>query len=315
MRTNNMKKFVFIISLALLFGACERNADIDIPHKNPKLVVHGFLEKNEPIELRIGKSQHILTPRMMWNDLEKFTVKDATVVVYENNVPLTTLVYDPVTYSYKSPDSARIRDGYSYTVKVTAPGFSEAEALSVVPSQSAPAEVDITRDVRINSYGEHMDEVIIKFNDPAGEKNYYLIRVYPTPYGGWESQPVWCVSTTDKDLETIGDHADPLSTDNCYDGGSLLLRDDNFNGNQKLLRFYVNSYNMQENIDPVNGRTYRPYIKLYRITEDRFRYEKSYGVYYQSSGNPFAEPVNVFSNVKNGYGSFSAYTMAVDTLR
>jgi hypothetical protein len=160
-----------------------------------------------------------------------------------------------------------------------------------------------------------MDEITLKFDDPGGEKNYYLVQVYSAGYSGYEGQTVWCVSTTDKDIEAIGENADPLSTDNCFDGGSLLLRDDNFNGTQKQLRFYVNSYYMQEHDDISSNRTWRPYVKVLRITEDYFKYVKSYNVYYNSSDNPFAEPVNVYSNIRNGYGTFSAYTVAVDTLR
>jgi hypothetical protein len=121
------------------------------------------------------------------------------------------------------------------------------------------------------------------------------------------------VSTTDKDIEPIGDNADPFSTDNCYDGNSLLMKDVNFSGKQKVLHFFINSYELQDQTGQ-GGQVYKPYVKVNRITEDYFKYIKSYHVYYNAADNPFAEPANVFSNVLNGYGNFSAYTTVVTTI-
>ena len=169
------------------------------------------------------------------------------------------------------------------------------------------------KNVRTNSYNEQQDEITIKINDPV-ETNFYLVKFFHAPYGPGQEYTIYCTSTADKDIEPIGDNADPLSTDNCFDAGNLLMRDVNFNGREKLLRFYVNSLDLMENSGS-NGTIYRPFIKVYRITEEYFKFVKSYNVYYNASDNPFAEPANVFTNVKNGFGTFSAFTMAVDTLR
>jgi hypothetical protein len=83
----------------------------------------------------------------------------------------------------------------------------------------------------------------------------------------------------------------------------------NFNGKQKQVRFYVNSYDMQVIIDP-SGQVHKPVIRVSRITEAYFKFVKSYNVYYNSSDNPFAEPSNVYTNVKNGYGVFATFTEA-----
>ena len=92
------------------------------------------------------------------------------------------------------------------------------------------------------------------------------------------------------------------------------MSDVNFNGRQKQVRLFVESSLLQD-YTAMDGRVHRPYVKVSRITEDYFRYVKSYHTYYNASGNPFAEPVNVFSNIKNGFGNFSAYSSVTDTLR
>lgn len=307
----NMKNGLVLIACILLLVSCEKTVNIDVPTREPRLVINGLLEKNRPVEVGVGKSRGVLDPvsyQGSW--YEQYVVKTAQAVLYENNVSLDTLVYEPAVYKYRATRNIMFREGYTYTVRATAPGFDMAEANALLPSQSVIAELRFQKNVRTNSSGMTVDEITLKLNDPAAEKNFYLVQVNNS-YGN----RVYCVGTTDKDIEAIGDETDPLEPDNCFDGGALLMRDDNFNGAQKQLKLTVESFEMAEYTDPSTGNIYRPYVKLYRITEDQFKYVKSYHSYNSAGDNPFAEPVNVYTNVKNGYGIFSLSTVAVDTLR
>jgi hypothetical protein len=300
-----MKIFSFLL-IIVVFSACEKTVTIDIPRKAPKLVVNALLEKNQPIELLVGKSRYILEPNNNSTVFDTYIVKDAVAVVYENNIAIDTLVYQANEYKYKTTRNKLVVAGNTYTVKVTAPGYAAVEATTTVPSQSEIGEVKRVRDAKVNSDGEHFDEITIKLNDPA-EKNFYLVQFYQAGFGAGNEIPIYCVSTTDKDIEQIGDDADPLSTDNCYDGTSLIMTDINFNGREKQLRFYIHSFFLHEITLP-NGQTDYPAVKLSRITEEYFKFIKSFNAYTMSVDNPFAEPVNVFGNVLNGFGIFSART-------
>lgn len=307
-----MKRFIFFLIIIIVFTSCEKTITVDIPQRSPKLVINGWVQKDDVIRVFIGKSRNVLQPLdQSLPQIENYVVKDATAVLYEDNVAIDTLDYVPFEYTYISADT--LHSGKTYTLKVTAPGFTEAEVTTGVPSQSTITSVQRIRNARTTSDGVMQDEVLVKLNDPM-EANYYLVQFYRAPYMGQSTGMVYCVSTTDKDIEPIGDEADPFSTDNCYDGSSLLMGDANFNGQEKILRFFIDSYELSEYTGPL-GEIYLPYVKVNRITEDYFRFVKSYHVHYNSTDNPFAEPSNVYSNVKNGYGSFTAYTMAVDSLR
>jgi Domain of unknown function (DUF4249) len=311
---------IFIVSFFLL-AACEKTVKIDIPQKEPRLVINGRLVKNDLFSISVGKSRGVLTPGNNQGSLqEQYTVKTAVPVVYENGVAIDTLIYQPADYSYTTIRNKKVRDGFAYTILVKAPGFNTAEASSLLPSQSVIAELRRIRNSRTSASGEQQDEITIRLNDPAAEKNFYLIQVantYSFAGGGnvVEKRYVYCVSTSDKDIELIGDNADPLSTDNCYDGSKLLMRDNNFNGAQKLVKLFVASSELIDYTDPATHRIYRPVVLVSRITEDEFKFIKSFNAYENAGDNPFAEPVNVYSNVKNGYGIFALSTMAADTLR
>lgn len=302
---------MFIVLLA-----CEKPVTIDIPQKPSRLVINGWVGNDSIISVHVGKSRYSLAPRDSWSQLlETYTVKNAVPVVYENNIPVDTLVYDAVTYQYRSTRSKRIRQGYTYRVKVNAPDFPEAWAETPVPSQSVITKLERVRNARTNSAGQPEDEITITLDDPAGEENFYLVQIFTSAYNIGHGYPVSCVRTTDKDIEMMRYDTDPMDPDNCFNGNELLMKDVHFNGRQKVLKLYVESSLLPDYVDPNNGNVNRPYIYVYRITKDHFKFMKSFAIYWSTDENPFAEPVNVFSNVQNGYGVFSTYTKMTDTLR
>ena len=304
-------KHIIASALILLaLASCEKNVTIDIPKKNPKLVINSVMQKGIPLTASIGKSRHILEAPGL-NPQDTYIVTDALTVLFENGTPVDTLVYDAGYHLYRTSHNTALRNGYNYTLRVGAPGFTQAEALTIVPSQAAIAELTVVRNARIDAYGDHQDEIRIKFNDPA-EKNFYQIQVLSSYYGT-SGYPISCVQTTDKDVEAVG-YNDPIGGDDCLDGGSILLRDDNFNGGQKTVSLFVSSSSLMEYTDGA-GNIHRPFIRLNGITEDHFRFIKTHALYDNAGDNPFAEPVNVYTNVKNGYGIFAGFTSAVDTLR
>lgn len=301
-------------AVLLMLAACEKTIKVEIPVKEPSLVVNGRLAKDELLNLKVGKSRGILEPSGTGSPEELYTVKTAIPVIFENGVPVDTLVYQASDYAYRTIRNKRVRPGFVYTVKVLAPGFKEVTASSAMPSQSVIAGLQWIKEARVNSYGERMDEITLKLDDPAGERNFYRVEVWET-YGGGVSYPVACLSISDKDVEQTGNETDPGDPESCYRGDMVLMQDQYFNGARKQLKIYVTSGTLYNYTDPVNHRVIRPYVKLFRITEDEFKYLKSRGVYSFSADNPFAEPVNVHTNVQNGYGIFSVSTMAVDSLR
>lgn len=311
-----MKRIVLYTLIAILATACEKTVKVDIPKKDPKLVINGLLVKGETVSLHIGKSRGVLDPDNFTTSLiEQYTVKNATVALFENGISIDTLAYRASDYTYYSPRNRVARDGAVYMIKATAPGFTmAAEASSQVPSQSVIAGVVWVRNARTDAGGYPMDDITIKLNDPAAEKNFYLVQIHTaSPYTSFPGG-FWCVSSSDKDLEPPAE-TDPLDQESCYNGHRMLMKDVNFNGGFKQLRLSMESAQLNNYIDPTDGRLYRPYVKVFRITEDHFRFMRSMDIYDASTENPFAEPTNVFTNVKNGYGIFSISTVAVDTLR
>jgi hypothetical protein len=106
---------------------------------------------------------------------------------------------------------------------------------------------------------------------------------------------------------------DPLYGDDCILSDRILLSDINFNGSTKTIIFYMESGPLDPQTSPSGIR--RATVELLHINNDYFKYIKSLNSYENAVDNPFAEPVNLFSNAKNGYGLFTTYGIAVDSIR
>ena len=50
------------------------------------------------------------------------------------------------------------------------------------------------------------------------------------------------------------------------------------------------------------------FVYLISASEDYFRYKRTYSLQEESSGDPFAQPVNVYNNIENGFGIVAGYS-------
>jgi len=48
---------------------------------------------------------------------------------------------------------------------------------------------------------------------------------------------------------------------------------------------------------------------MYSVPENYAFYSDSYRKYYSAQGSPFTQPVNVFSNIENGFGILTAFSL------
>ncbi|NQY66446.1 MAG: DUF4249 family protein [Flavobacteriales bacterium] len=69
-----------------------------------------------------------------------------------------------------------------------------------------------------------------------------------------------------------------------------------FNGGTKTMSLALEYHDLGNMLVRVN---------LYNISRELFFYNRSFELYNESYGNPFAQPVQVYSNIENGFGIFA----------
>jgi len=290
-RVNNIIALFAVAALA----SCEKEITVKTPEYTPLLVVNSNTEVGDTMQVTIGRSVGILK----FKNGQDLSVKDARVLLYKGSAVVDTMKYDALNNVYNSKTIAE--DGQQYSVKVNASGYQEANASTKVPSFVKIESVQRIQKVRLNADGMPQDELRITFSDPVTAGDYYILSLAKA---GSEFDTIGyssCVNTIDASIESISN--EQIDQNTCLSGEAVFIRDALFNGKTKELRLFVNS----DYLEPYTygGRIFRVSLALQHVTEDYFKFKKTYMFASENEGNPFSEPTNVFTNVKNGYGVFS----------
>ncbi|HZH01596.1 MAG TPA: DUF4249 family protein, partial [Flavisolibacter sp.] len=173
-----MKNLFILLSVLFLFSACEKDVDLNVPKTPSKLAVHALWTENQVLELTLTRTLNIPDKPTDWQSQEKYFVKNATVTVFQNNLPYEQLTYDGQQRKYISVGNKRAVPGFSYHVKVTAPGFEEVISPVSVFLPKVPIRIlELKKEASKDEFGQKMDELKIEFDDPAAVKNFYQIRI------------------------------------------------------------------------------------------------------------------------------------------
>lgn len=301
--------YILLLTITFLFLSCEKQIDLKLPPTSQKITIMGVQAQNIFLNATIGRSRS-LTESFNYNDPASFLINNALVQVFVNGSLTDTLRFNTNASDYRSTRT-RVLPGVNYKFVVNATGFTTAEA-EAVAMQPVPI-LNITRRAssRTGNFGEAQDELLITFRDVDPGKNYYRFLIRFANNFGFA-----CINSTDGDLIQF-EIVDPLAgntSDVCFRSGNMLMTDDNFNMQTKTLRLFID----REALKPIRGtgtNLIRSSIILQHIPRSYFEYLKTIKSYNDNIENPFAEPLNVFSNVKNGYGLYVPLGQAVDSIR
>ena len=233
------------------------------------------------------------------------SINNANVSIFDGNANLVTTLTHQQDGLYSSPTGASPVANESYTIEVSAEGYNTVSATNVIPSAVPIYEIDTVSST--NSNGETILETTINFQDPPGTDNYYMVEVLVK--GTWinvleedtiEFREPLEISCNDLNIETI----------NSFNSGGfentylyIMLKDQNFNGEDYSLTFSVINYAELKDLELFGE------IRLVNTSEAYFNYLRSFNMYQNTINNPFATPVQVYSNITDGMGIFAGGTL------
>ncbi len=307
-----MKKILLLIAIVIAFISCEKTVTVNIPVQAPKLVVNGIIQANNPFIVSVTKSEAVLSS----NTANSFKVNNAFVQLYENGILRDTLIYNSTNDNYKVKNGTVAIVGKTYKLTAAANNFVTVDAENTTPSNIAIQSITRIVNARTDANGNTQDEVKIKFIDNGAEANYYLFKIKRPIYNNGaviQYDGVYCVKSNDVDIERPANN-DPSDVNSCLDREFLML-DNNFNGSTKTITLFINSNELAVYTNPFNNKKYKSIVEINNISKNYYNYRKSKQTYRDNEDNPFSEPVLVYSNVNNGYGIFSSFTIAIDTIR
>jgi hypothetical protein len=286
-----MKRYFTFIFLFALIG-CELVVDVDIPIEKRALVLNSFFNPDSVWRAKVSLNRHIL------DDFGFPYVDDAEVIVFEGEVPIDTLQHDSLGY-YKS-DHVTAHSGKFYTLRATAPGYNKVESTSTCPEKVAVEMSPIEQST--GEFGGAIYSFSLTFTDPPDQNFYQIAAIreyrYQNPQTGQgfvSRNPIQILS----DDTGIDDEQIP-------NGEGFFFPDALFNGN----RFTVN-VKMTPNRWGSQPQDSKYFIYFRTISQDYYKYKVTSLLQDYTSGDPFAQPVNVYNNIANGFGIFAGYTQTV----
>jgi hypothetical protein len=291
----------FIFHIFYLSACRPQVIEIDLPPHEPRLVVHcnWELEERQILWVWVGSTISILDsilldssgggstmPNAEANYAATQWVSNASVELYKDEqfVGLLTANPNTRTYRYTLPLGTSLTAGSVYELRISAPEYP-----SVYSSQSniimpQASNISYQPDAARNIDGERLDIIEIELpTDSSRAVRYYDIAAKKSARDSlWQETEYVYLESPDPNLEN--------------NIGRIIYKDIPNTASSNRLVLHT----------PLLDTTqYRLTLEIRSISPDYYKYYTSLGAYYASQGNPFAEPVVLFSNIDNGRGLFS----------
>ena len=308
-----MHRFILLVPFlaVTLLSSCEK--EIELKTKSSKcIVVNALITENEPIEVSVYSGVDFVGRNSsQW-------LENATLAVYSNGELLEEISGMNTDSSYRTSVVPVV--GETYTIKVDCQRYPSATATATVPNklQVKVLQADSVR-MFVESNGhktyESSGEVEMSITDTTSELRYYLLTItgyyyfmknpddikskWLTPeYNNATAQP-----TSMSDILThLFESADVKEIE---EKDYILLSNQNWRGKSTTLRFGLS-----------HNSTIPSDITVMSFDEEYYKYFISKELQQSSEEDDimFGEPVNIYSNVKNGLGLFAGYNLATAKL-
>jgi len=295
-----------IISVCIL-SSCEKIIYINLDEGEQKIVLNGALSPDSSVVVHVTRTRQISQAGPdYWEQPEPDSMIVDDVVLYEDGRLIGHLEHLR-DYFFGVPDfwpSA----GKTYRLEASSGKMKPATATVTIPVSIPINSFDTVRFLRDN--WQPAVRISMQFTDPGVEENYYALEIVGIQhYYDWRNNVFTdsIIAFHFAPTGLVGRVNDVLDLDfldinqEFRIERKLLFSDQLFNGKVFDLSFDIlkdYSYRMED--------TVRFKVGLLKVEKPAFLFAVSMQKYGQAQGNPFAEPVQLYTNVENGFGLVSA---------
>ena len=293
-----------VLAMPLLAG-CETSFETDLPAHDPVIAVNGLWAADSLWAVHISKT----APR--GEIATSSELENAQVDIVQDGRVIETL--EPYYFNEGTPyeqfsdlfTSRQMRPeaGTPYILRVSAPGLPPVQAAARAPA-SVPLEF-VEIDTLWRDGNNVLVEISFSITDPPNVENNYLLSVsetvtYADTSRGPRIQPRFLYSS---DPVLLGEDYDRVLSG----GGEpyyrqALFSDETIDGQTHEFRIRTSL-----NLDREGRSETKAYITLASLSSDYYRYRVSRRPLDEDFDlqNPFAEPLQLYSNVEGGVGIFA----------
>mgnify|MGYP000383148094 CR=1 FL=1 len=288
-----MRIFLLLFPAALLLSSCDNLVngvvrDIDLPPHESQLAASLFLDSRDS-----NISAIVSSSKGIYDTGQSKSVFNAECVL---NVGATTYNWSTMDQYERYTELLPDRFGAptdSVVFTVNHPDFTSVSATQVFPS--AP-QVSLELNYGATQLNDEIsDELIITLKDIPGVNQHYIVSIdvhFRTALSGQDTSEYY---------NLYWETEYPNSTRLWGQESALLLSEDGLDRDIK--------FSAATGVNPINFAMLHEYrVKVSALSEEMYLFYKSYTAYENANGNPFAEPVVLYSNMSNNMGCFGVST-------
>ncbi len=276
-----MKKILLVLfGYIVVFSACQKIIEIELPNQELAPVVNCLFTEGEPFKVHLS--------RVKVADSKTYaSIDDASVKLFDGDEFLGTLNSEGEGVYLDSVLLSKI--GHSYSLEIKSPGDDIIRVEDSLPGFGLQVlGHHFIQNAGIDDEGQSYSELRIELSDSEDSENFYGISVLADPEVG----KLFPLGITSNDTKITNEM---LVDDYPY---ILVFRDEQFNASTTVVSVRF-SYDIAT------------HFRLYTFSSDAFSYFRSLVNHDYTKEYDFwevYEPIAVYSNVENAYGIFAGYS-------
>lgn len=291
MKTNYINTAIyFLVSVLLVFNySCTQEVTLEFDHE-PKLCLNCVLNPDSIITASLTLS-HSLDNSGVFD-----AVDNANIKLFENDILKGELAF---LSSGKYLLKQKPETGKHYKIIVEAPGYEKLEAFTKVPEKPL---INYTKDTTriLENVNWPVMDLNVRIFDKPGKDNYWVYKTWivnGVRYGGGGNEFIApYIDEFNRYLDSDSKYGfryfmQTRMTDEGYDGQELTFTIADIIGVGSSVQYFLNA----------DGH-YDKYIKTILINRMN-----------ETDELPFYEPIQIYSNIENGYGIFGS--CAITTIK
>lgn len=284
--------FAIIFIAACCFSSCETVVNLDVPYEDSKLVVNSFFNPDSAFSISLYQSRFILDEGYFKK------VSGASVILHDSEGNRLAKLKETETGIYEA--NVKPQAGKEYTIKVSKEGFETVTATDHIPVNSAKiTKYEASQGFYSESNRREYLTLSLWIDDPAGKDFYEIygtqkITIYTNQGDTLTSENVLHFSSSD-----------PIFTDYVLNSEFLYFDDKLFEGEVRKITFKASLDDWYCTEQCVETEKITVYLR--KVSESYFNYKDTNALQREIREGPFAEPVIIYNNIKNGFGIFAGY--------
>lgn len=287
---------ILLYSVILICCAtCTKIIEIDLPPHESKVVINSLFTDGNRFRVHLSKTMSAF-------EYSTPTIENGLVRLFCNDEEIETLIFNN-GYYYSNINAEQ---GEKYSLVVSVPEMDSVSSEDIIPEKTL-MESYVHRDsIMMDDLNYPVMQFELGFTDKPGP-DYYELSIIAEYYvdGNFYRNPVGFEYNSDPILVSTG------LLD--YHPESLVFTDELFDGKQTSVKA---NYWIQTGELPLVGGgpeySYRLYVSFRSISESYYNFIRKQVIYrYNLESNIFTglpDPVQLYSNIKGGYGIFAGYS-------